>query len=158
MSASSQLYNRKDVATRHRSGGPLRDQSGFTLVELLVVLGIVALLATLVGPRVLGYFSRAKSQTAEIQIRNLHNAVELYFLDTGAYPDSERGLEALLVSPPEAAGWNGPYLKIRESLTDPWGHPYLYRFPGDHGVFDLVSLGRDAEPGGEGEERDLISW
>jgi general secretion pathway protein G len=145
----------RDLARRWH---PLNAEDGFTLVELLVVLGIVALLATLVGPRVLGYFAKAKSQTAQIQIRNLHNAVELYFLDTGNYPDSETGLDALMASPADTPGWGGPYLKIKENLVDPWGHPYAYKFPGEHGAFDLVSFGRDAQPGGEGEDRDLINW
>jgi general secretion pathway protein G len=145
---------RRLARRRHR----LQAEDGFTLVELLVVLGIVALLATLVGPRVLGYFAKAKSQTAEIQIRNLHNAVELYFLDTGNYPNSEMGLDALMASPADTPGWAGPYLKIKENLVDPWGHPYAYKFPGEHGAFDLASFGRDAQPGGDGEDRDLVNW
>lgn len=141
-----------------RAREALRGDAGFTLVELLVVLGIIALLATLVGPRVLGYFSKAKSQTAEVQIRNLQSAIDLYFLDVGAYPDAETGLSGLVESPAGVKNWNGPYLTVKSGLLDPWGNAYVYSAPGEHGAFDLVSLGRDGQAGGEGEDRDLVSW
>ncbi len=133
-------------------------EDGFTLVELLVVLGIIALLATLVGPRVLAYFSKAKSETAQVQIRNLTSAVELYFLDVGAYPDGQTGLKALLDDPPGVSNWHGPYLTLKSGIVDPWGNAYLYKVPGDHGAFDIVSLGRDGRVGGDGEDRDIVSW
>ena len=135
-----------------------RRESGFTLLELLVVLGIIVLLAAVVGPRVLKYFSQAKTQTAGIQVGNLSSALELYFLDTGAYPPQEVGLNALMRRPPNAETWNGPYLKKASGLTDPWGNTFKYRFPGQHGEFDVYSLGQDGVEGGTGEARDITNW
>jgi general secretion pathway protein G len=136
----------------------MHGDEGFTLVELLVVLGIMALLAALVGPRVLGYFGKAKSETAGIQLKNLQTALELYYLDIGSYPEPGQGLEALVISPAGAKGWNGPYLGAKDGLVDPWGRGYVYKEPGEHGPFDIESFGRDGQPGGEGEDRDLVSW
>ncbi|MEM7426930.1 MAG: type II secretion system major pseudopilin GspG [Pseudomonadota bacterium] len=135
-----------------------RSQAGFSLLELLVVIGILALLATLVGPRLIGYFSKAKSQTAQIQISNIGSAVELYFLDIGRYPPQEPGLAALVSQPSGVSKWSGPYLKKKDGLTDPWGRPYLYRFPGENGEFDIYTLGRDGQQGGEGEDGDVTNW
>jgi general secretion pathway protein G len=128
---------------------------GFTLIEMLVVLGIIALLATLVAPQVVKYLSRAKSDTATAQIKNLQSAIELYFLDTGRYPSSSEGLASLVDAPEGTVNWNGPYLKSSERLIDPWGKPYIYLSPGKKGDYDLMSYGLDAEPGGEGENRDI---
>lgn len=129
-------------------------EEGFTLVELLVVLAIIALIGTLVGPRVLGYIGTAKAETATTQIRNLGNAVELYYLDVGAYPAADRGLSALVQSD-GAAGWNGPYIKSATGLDDPWGRPYAYEAA--PGGFKIHSLGRDGAAGGTGEDADLES-
>ncbi|HEY7765517.1 MAG TPA: type II secretion system major pseudopilin GspG [Aestuariivirgaceae bacterium] len=131
---------------------------GFTLMEMLVVLGIIALLATLVAPQVLKYLGKAKSDTAAAQIRNLQSAIELYFLDTGQYPSSQDGLTGLVTAPDGLASWNGPYLKNREGLIDPWGKPYIYAVPGGNGDYELMSYGLDAEPGGEGENKDISVW
>lgn len=136
---------------------PLADD-GFTLLELLVVLGIVVMLAGLVGPRVLAYFSEAKSQTAQVQISNISSALELYYLDAGAYPSQDVGLQGLIEKPADAERWNGPYLKKAAGLLDPWGKPYRYRFPGEHGEFDIYSLGLDGAEGGDGENADVTSW
>lgn len=125
---------------------------------MLVVLGIIALLAAVVGPRVVRYFSQAKSQTTQVQIGNISSALELHFLDTGTYPSQEIGLRALVEAPPDAAGWNGPYLKNDAGLIDPWGRPYRYRYPGEHGDFDIYSFGLDDVEGGEGESKDVTSW
>lgn len=140
--------------------GPRRPsaETGFTLLELLVVLAIVGMLAGLVGPTVLGYLSGAKSDTARLQIQDLGAALDLYYLDVGRYPSTEEGLKALIEAPPGAGRWNGPYLRKRVIPEDPWGNAYHYRAPGEHGAFDLYSLGSDNAPGGEGEARDIVSW
>jgi general secretion pathway protein G len=140
---------------KRQTDGP---QDGFTLVELLVVLGIIALLVALVAPQVIRYLSGARSQAAAAQLKNIESAVELYYLDTGTYPSSEAGLEALIAPPASLASWKGPYLKKREGLMDPWGKPFGYRQPGEHGAYDVFSLGRDGKEGGAGEDRDIVSW
>ena len=136
----------------------MTSDAGLTLVELLVVLAILALVATLVAPQVLRYLGSAKSQTSEAQIGNLVSAVELYFLDVSQYPPQSTGLGALQIAPDGAKGWNGPYLRQQKAIIDPWGRPYIYRFPGKHGAFDIYSFGRDGQPGGDGEDRDVTSW
>jgi general secretion pathway protein G len=125
---------------------------------MLVVLGIIALLATLVAPQVMRYLSKARADTAATQLVNLQGAIELYFLDTGRYPPAEQGLTSLFSAPPGAAGWNGPYLRSRDGMLDPWKRPFIYRFPGLHGDYDLFSYGLDGTEGGDGEDRDITSW
>jgi len=134
-----------------------RDQRGFTLLELLVVLGILALLATFAAPQVLRYLGRAKSETAKLQINALASAVELYALDNGGYPPQQVGLQGLMRAPPSTARWSGPYLKKAEGLVDPWGRPYQYRNPGRNGTFEIFTLGRDNAPGGTGEDQDIVN-
>lgn len=129
-------------------------EGGYSLVELLVVLGIVALIATIATPRVLGYLGSAKVEAAKTQIRNASSALELFYLDTGRYPSSEEGLAALAVAPAGLAGWNGPYLKGADRLADPWGNAYVYEAAETDG-FRLTSLGRDGRPGGDGQDADL---
>jgi general secretion pathway protein G len=131
---------------------------GFTLIELLVVLAILGLLAGLVGPRVLGQLGGAKSKTAGVQIKDLEQAAELYKLDVGRFPSGEEGLEALVVKPATAQGWNGPYLKKGGVPQDPWGNQYFYEFPGKHGELDIYTLGADRAPGGDGENADVGNW
>jgi general secretion pathway protein G len=142
------------------SSSSTRRQSvhGFTLIEMLVVLGIVALLATLVAPQVLRYLSKAKTDTAAAQLKNLQGAIELYSFDTGRYPSSDDGLASLLSPPTDSSGWNGPYLRSPEGLQDPWNRAFIYRFPGSHGDYDLFSYGLDGIEGGDGENRDVTSW
>ena len=132
--------------------------AGFSLIELLVVLGILALVATLSAPYVLRYLGTAKSQTAKTQIANLVSAVELYYLDVSAYPNQSIGPSALLQAPPEVKGWNGPYIRQKTAIVDPWQRPYVYRLPGKNGAFDIYSLGRDGKPDGTGEDADVTSW
>jgi general secretion pathway protein G len=130
-------------------------EAGFTLLELLVVLGILSLLAAVAGPPVLRYFGKSKTEVARLQIRNLHSALELYALDNGGYPPPQLGLGALMQPPQGAIRWRGPYLKKADGLVDPWGHPYRYRVPGRGGDFDVFSLGRDNAEGGAGEDQDV---
>lgn len=131
---------------------------GFTLVELLVVLAILALLAGLVGPRVLNQLGGAKSKTAGVQIRDLEQGVELFKLDVGRFPTTEESLAALVTKPGTALGWNGPYLKGKAVPADPWGHPYHYMNPGQRAEVDIYSLGADGAEGGEGENADIGNW
>ena len=133
-------------------------EAGFTLVEMLVVLGIIALIAALVGPQLIKYLGKAKSETAAVQVGNLTSALEVYYLDTGRYPTTQDGLGALLQAPQDAKRWNGPYLRKAAGLVDPWGRPYLYLSPGAHGEFDIFSYGRDGQAGGTGDDRDIVSW
>lgn len=116
-------------------------QAGFTLVEILVVITIIGLVMSLVGPRVLNYLSDSKVKTARIQIQGFSAALDLYYLDNGRYPTSAEGLGALSQKPDGATMWNGPYLSGNSIPNDPWGRPYVYRFPGQHGAYDIVSLG-----------------
>jgi general secretion pathway protein G len=135
-----------------------RRARGYTLVELLVVLAILGLLVAVAAPRVIKYLSSAKTDTARIQIQKLSGVLDLYRLEVGHFPTTEQGLQALVDRPPQVETWNGPYLKMRDSLTDPWGRPYGYRSPGQHGDYDLYTLGADGREGGDGENRDLTSW
>jgi general secretion pathway protein G len=132
-------------------------QSGFTLMELLVVLAILGLLMSLVGPRVLSQLGGAKSKTAAIQIKDLEQTLEMYMLDTGRFPSDEDGLDALVNKPGDAPGWNGPYLKSDVPL-DPWKRPYNYKYPGDHGEVDIFSYGKNGSAGGDGEDADVGNW
>jgi len=135
-----------------------RDERGFTLVEILVVITIIGLIMALVGPRVINYLGEAKVKAAKIQIQSFSSALDLYYLDAGRYPSSSEGLTALAQRPGGAATWNGPYLKGGVVPNDPWGRPYLYRAPGEHGAFDIVSYGSDGQEGGTGTAADIVSW
>src|SRR5258705_6834790 len=134
-----------------------RSNAGVTLIEMLVVVTIIALFATLVAPGMFKQGDKAKQVAARVQINNFEQALTQYKLNTGLFPTTEQGLEALRVRPNNLAQWDGPYLK-KEIPLDPWGHPYLYRFPGEHGDYDLLSLGADGQEGGEGEATDIVSW
>ena len=135
-----------------------RRQAGFTLVELLVVLIILGLIAAFAAPRVIKFVGGAKTDSAKIQIERLSGVLDLYRLQVGRYPNEDEGLNALMEQPADAPDWEGPYLKKADALIDPWRRPYIYRFPGEHGDYDLYSLGADGEDGGEGENQDLTSW
>ncbi|MEZ5584106.1 MAG: type II secretion system major pseudopilin GspG [Candidatus Competibacteraceae bacterium] len=137
---------------------PIHKSKGFTLIELLVVLVILGLLAGLVGPRVMKYLSTANTGTARLQIEDFSAALDMYRLEVGRYPNSSEGLDALVQAPSGANNWNGPYLKKSTIPKDPWGNEYQYQSPGDHGAFDVYSLGADNAPGGDGENQDVVSW
>jgi general secretion pathway protein G len=144
------------TTTSQTRGVRRNNESGFTLLELLVVLAILALLAGLVGPRVLEQLSGAKTDTAQIQIRNIEAALDLYRLDVGRYPSDGEGLRALVEAPADAPHWRGPYLKSADGLVDPWGETYRYRL-GQDNAYRIVSLGADKAEGGDGENQDVSS-
>ncbi|MDD5274555.1 MAG: type II secretion system major pseudopilin GspG [Methylovulum sp.] len=133
-------------------------ESGFTLLELLVVLGIIAMLAGIVGPQVMKHMGESKTKAAKVQVEDLAATLDMYKLDLGHYPSSEEGLNALIESPDSAKRWNGPYLQKNKIPLDPWQNEYHYVSPGEHGKFDLFSYGADGKEGGEGEDQDLVSW
>jgi general secretion pathway protein G len=147
---------RQDIAY-HQVNRP-RWALGFTLVELMVVLLVLVMLATIAAPRVTKYLRKAKQQTAKVQVEALSSAVEGFHLDMGRYPTQEETLSVLVQAPSDAASWDGPYIKKRESLIDPWGRQYLYRRPGQHSDFDVYSYGADGKEGGEGDDRDIGNW
>jgi general secretion pathway protein G len=134
-----------------------KGQYGFTLLELLVVMVIIGLLVGYVGPRYFAQIGKSETKVARAQIDALEKALDQYRLDTGHYPTTEQGLAALNTRPSNEARWDGPYLK-KEVPPDPWGKPYIYRQPGEHGEFDLFSNGKDGQPGGSGDAADVMNW
>jgi general secretion pathway protein G len=133
-------------------------QAGVTLIEMLVVVTIIALFAALVGPRMFRQADTARVTQARAQINSFMTALGAYKLDTSTFPTTEQGLQALRVRPQNVQGWNGPYLP-QEIPNDPWGRPYIYRYPGEHGDEpDIISLGADGQPGGDGVNADIVSW
>jgi general secretion pathway protein G len=134
-----------------------RPTRGFTLLELLVVLVIIGLLAAYVGPKYFSQIGKSEVKTARAQIAGIEKALEQYRIDVGVYPSTEQGLAALMKRPGEIKRWDGPYLS-KELPNDPWGKPYLYKSPGEHGEYDISSLGRDGRPGGDGIDADIGNW
>ncbi len=133
-------------------------QAGITLIEMLVVVTIIALFAAVVAPRMLKRTDTARVTAARTQINAFMTALGAYKLDTGTFPSTEMGLQALRDRPPNVHQWNGPYLP-QEIPLDPWGRPYVYRYPGEHGDEpDIISYGADGQPGGEGINADIVSW
>ena len=122
-----------------------RHEGGYTLVELLVVLAILGLLAAIATPQVIKYLNHARISTTKTEIENISSALDLFQLDVGRYPTTQEGLQALVTAPAGVSSWNGPYIKKTANLTDPWGHPFQYRSPGQHGQFDLYSNGSDSD-------------
>lgn len=139
------------------NGRPIAATRGFTLLELLVVMVIIGLLAGIVAPQYFAQIGKSNAKVARAQIEALGQALDQYRLDVGRYPTTEQALVALRVAPSGVARWQGPYLK-RDVPQDPWGNSYQYRVPGQHGDYDLVSLGADGQPGGDGEAADVVSW
>jgi general secretion pathway protein G len=134
-----------------------RREHGFTLVEIVIVVMIIGLLAALVAPRFFGRYEMAKLKASKAQIEFFGTALDAFRLDTGRYPTSEEGLKALREKPSGVEGWQGPYLP-KEIPPDPWNKPYIYKCPGDHGEFDIISYGADGAEGGEGQNQDIVSW
>jgi len=132
-------------------------ERGFTLMELVVVIIIIGVLAALVAPKFFGRVSEAKQKAAKAQIELFGTALDAFRLDTGRYPTTDEGLRALREKPSGLDTWKGPYLP-KEIPADPWGRPYVYKSPGDHGEYDLISYGLDGAEGGEGENQDVVSW
>jgi general secretion pathway protein G len=132
-------------------------ERGFTLLELLVVMVIIGLLAGIVAPQYFAQIGKSNAKVARAQIESFGQALDQYRLDVGSYPTTEQGLLALRSAPQQVPRWQGPYLK-RDIPEDPWGRAYVYRLPGQHGEYDLVSLGADGQPGGDGENTDVVSW
>lgn len=134
-----------------------RRRGGFTLLELLVVIVIIGLLAAYVGPKYFSQLGKSEVTVARAQIEAFDKSLDTYRLDVGRYPNAEEGLNALMAAPPSAgAKWNGPYLKKGVPL-DPWGNAYQYRSPGSRGEYEIVSLGKDGQPGGSGDNADISS-
>jgi general secretion pathway protein G len=134
---------------------PRHGEQGFTLVEMLVVITIIGLIMGLIGPRVLNYLSESKVKAAKIQMQSFSSALDLFELDAGRYPSTSEGLAALVRRTPGVAAWNGPYLRGGKVPDDPWNNPYIYRAPGEHGAYDIVSLGSDGQEGGSGAAADI---
>ena len=130
-------------------------QQGFTLVEMLVVITIIGLIMGLIGPRVLNYLSESKVKAAKIQLQSFGGALDLFYLDAGRFPSTAEGLTALVRPTPGVAGWNGPYLKGGNIPNDPWSHGYVYRSPGEHGPYEILSYGADGQEGGSGVAADI---
>jgi general secretion pathway protein G len=132
-------------------------QPGFTLLELLVVMVILGLLAGYVAPKYFAQVGKSETKTARMQVESLEKSFDMYRLDTGHYPSTEQGLEALVTQPQNEPKWSGPYLK-KAIPSDPWGRKYMYKFPGKHGDYDIHSFGKDGQPGGQGDNADITNW
>src|SRR5258707_4830587 len=129
-----------------------RNDAGYTLLELLVVMGIRAVLTAIATPQLMGYFGKAKTQSVQIQIENIGTALEMYYMENGSYPSASVGLKALVEATPEAPRWNGPYLKKAKNLLDPWGRPYQYTYSAANGEYEVYSLG----PSGKSALKDYV--
>ena len=134
-----------------------KKERGITLIELLVVMVIIAMFATLVGQRLFRNVERARETQAKAQISEFESVLDTFRLDVGRYPTGEEGLQAMRTRPGTLERWDGPYLR-KDVPLDPWQHPYVYRFPGQHGDYDLLSLGADGQEGGEGKNADVVNW
>ena len=135
-----------------------KHMSGMTLIEILVVLVLIGIVLGIVGGNFIGRGEKAKADAAKIEIGQIGQALDLYKLEIGKYPTTQEGLQALITAPSGTDRWNGPYWKNKAIPKDPWGNEYRYTAPGQHGPFDIVSLGADGKEGGEGADKDVTSW
>jgi general secretion pathway protein G len=153
------LVGRGSGRRRCSGCGGAAEQAGFTLLEVLVVLVILGLLAAVVaGPQIFKYLGTAKSEAAKVQVSQISQALDLYRLEIGRYPTDEESLVALVEAPAGLNKWNGPYLKKKDAIVDPWGRQFLYKVPGQHGDYDLYTFGADNAQGGNGEDQDITNW
>ncbi len=132
-----------------------QQNAGFTILEVLVVLTIIALVSAVIGPRLVGYLGRAKSETASLQIKQINSALQLFYIDLGRYPSEAEGLRVMFEAPGGDTRWEGPYLESASAITDPWGRDYLYQVAADAVIPKVISLGRDGQIGGTGEDTDI---
>jgi len=140
-----------------RLNAPQDPEAGYTLTEMLVVIGIIGLIAAVLTPALIGQMSRARAKAAQLQLETVASQLEMYMSDVGRYPTGEEGLAALVAPPPGADGWTGPYVRDAKALNDPWGRPLVYKTNGDARGFQVVTLGADGKAGGRGADRDLGS-
>lgn len=145
------------LRSRRRTKTAFRNDDGYTLLELMVVILILALIISIAAPKVIGYFGRSKTHAAEIQISNIMASLSLYRLDVGKYPTEQQGLKALVEQPADAKNWDGPYLTRRDGIIDPWGNPYIYKYAGSGQQVVVMSYGADSKVGGQGEDGDVTS-
>ncbi len=138
--------------------GNITERHGFTLLELLIVIVIIGLLASVVAPKLIGRIGKSKTVVARAQVESFGTALETYRLDTGEYPTQEQKLTVLIARPDGVQGWYGPYLRKKVIPNDPWGQPYIYRYPGENGDYDIISYGADKREGGTEEDKDIVSW
>jgi general secretion pathway protein G len=135
----------------------MRKNRGFTLIEIIIVVIILSLIATLIVPKLFKKVEKSKSRIAKTQIILVENAIKMFKLDTGRFPGKEEGLKALMVCPEGLKNWDGPYLE-KGIPKDPWGREYRYDYPGKNYIFEIYSLGADGKPGGDGENQDIFNW
>ncbi|GAB4556725.1 MAG: type II secretion system major pseudopilin GspG [Rhizobacter sp.] len=150
---TARLFNVRDFTAMTL----VRSRRGFTLLELLVVMVIIGLLAAYVGPKYFSQIGKSEVKTAKAQIVAFEKALQQFRVDVGRYPSTEQGLQALLSKPANLSKWDGPYLE-KTLPADPWGQPYVYVSPGEHGEVDISSYGRDGRPGGDGLDADVTNW
>lgn len=148
-------HSETQIGPARRRRSRVRGQRGFTLVEMLVVITIIGLIMSLVGPRVLNYLGESKVKAAKIQIQSFSSALDLFYLDAGRYPTTSEGLAALVKPAAGLATWNGPYVKGGVLPNDPWGKPYIYRSPGERSAYEIISYGSDGQEGGTGIAADI---